>query len=84
MKNDSILKSRGADSLIGKLHAVLTEYCEGEGVEMEFAMRDALTDMRHICDIHELNLGDIDGRAHQGYLSEVAYESGERTPEALA
>jgi len=40
--------------------------------ELDVALGDLLADLRHLCDVQELCLGDIDRRAQLRYLEELA------------
>ena len=65
-------------SLLAALHKVLESHCEEQGLEPVSALRDALTDMRHLADIYQLDFGELDQYAHEGYLEELgAVLSGE-------
>ena len=64
--------------LLAALHKVIEAHCEEQGLEPVSALRDALTDMRHLADIYELDFGELDQYAHEGYLEELgAVLSGE-------
>ncbi len=64
--------------LLAALHKVLESHCEEQGLEPVSALRDALTDMRHLADIYQLDFGEMDQYAHEGYLEELgAVASGE-------
>ena len=73
LNNAEYQKNRIAQgpSLLTALYAVIEKHCEGQGLEPLFAMTDALTDMRHLADIYGLDYGEIDGKAHDGYLEEL-------------
>jgi hypothetical protein len=58
-------------SLLAALHKVLESHCEAQGLEPVSAMRDALTDMRHLADIYQLDFGELDHYAHEGYIEEM-------------
>jgi hypothetical protein len=80
MTNAEFQKKRIAQgpSLLAALHKVLERHCEEQGLEPVSALRDALTDMRHLADIHRLDFGELDRYAHEGYLEELgAVRSGE-------
>jgi hypothetical protein len=65
-------------SLLAALHKVLESHCEEQGLEPVSALRDALTDMRHLADIYQLDFGELDQYAYEGYLEELgAVLSGE-------
>jgi hypothetical protein len=65
-------------SLLAALHKVLESHCEEQDLERGSALRDALTDMRHLTDIYQLDFGELDRYAHEGYLEELgAVLSGE-------
>jgi hypothetical protein len=65
-------------SLLAALHKVIEEHCEEQGLEPVSALRDALTDMRHLADVYHLDFGALDHYAHEGYLEELgAVLSGE-------
>ena len=57
--------------LLAALHKVIEAHCEEQGLEPLSAMRDALTDMRHLADIFELDFGELDQCAYEGYLEEL-------------
>lgn len=61
-------------SLLVTLNDAITGYAETEGTDIDCAIRDALTDIRHLCDVHGLDYGDIDERAYSGYLEENSEE----------
>jgi len=80
MTNAQFQKRRIAQgpSLLAALHKVLESHCEEQGLEPVSALRDALTDMRHLADIYQLDFGELDQYAHEGYLEELgAVLSGE-------
>ena len=58
-------------SLLAALHRVLEAHCQEQGLEPISALRDALTDMRHLADIYQLDFGELDQYAHEGYLEEL-------------
>jgi hypothetical protein len=58
--------------LLAALHKVIEAHCEEQGLEPVSALRDALTDMRHLADIYQLDFGELDQYAHEGYLEELA------------
>lgn len=60
-------------SLAAGLKKLLLGYGKSEGVNHRSAIRDALTDLRHLCDIYGLDFGELDGGAYQGYLEEAQY-----------
>jgi hypothetical protein len=65
-------------SLLSALHKVVERHCEEQGLEPVSGMRDALTDMRHLADIYQLDFGELDHYAHDGYLEKLtAVLSGE-------
>jgi hypothetical protein len=65
-------------SLLAALHKVIDAHCEEQGLETVSALRDALTDMRHLADIYRLDFGELDHDAHEGYIEELgAVLSGE-------
>lgn len=47
--------------------------------EIEGCLIDFLTDARHWCDRKGLGYADLDGRAHDHYLEEVAQATGRRS-----
>lgn len=57
------------NSLLGQLSRIVTDYSEREGTELHCAIRDALIDLRHLCDIHGFDFGELDTDAHRGYLA---------------
>lgn len=59
------------DSLLGQLSRIITEYSEREGTELHCAIRDVLTDVRHLCDIREFDFAALDTDAYQVYLQEL-------------
>jgi len=64
--------------LLAALHKVLESHCEEQGLEPVSTLRDALTDMRHLADIYQLDFGELDHDAHEGYIEEAgAVLSGE-------
>jgi|HubBroStandDraft_5_1064220.scaffolds.fasta_scaffold1026935_2 hypothetical protein len=58
-------------SLLAALHKLIEAHCEEQGLEPVSALRDALTDMRHLADIHQLDFGELDQYAYEGYLEEL-------------
>jgi len=73
MTNAEFQKKRIAEGpcLLAALHKVLESHCEEQGLEPLSALRDALTDMRHLADIYQLDFGELDRYAHEGYLEEL-------------
>jgi hypothetical protein len=64
--------------LLTALHKLIEAHCEEQGLEPVSALRDALTDMRHLADIYQLDFGAMDHYAYEGYLEELgAVLSGE-------
>ena len=61
-------------SLLRSLGDIIQRYSKDEGTDMECAMRDTLTDLRHLCDVYGLDFGKIDSKAHKGYLEETSPE----------
>ena len=59
--------------LLRSLDAAILVYAREQGCSIECAIRDALTDLRHISDIHRQDFANIDDRAHDGYVEELAY-----------
>jgi hypothetical protein len=74
MTNTEHQKKRIAQgpSLLAALHKVLESHWEEQGLEPVSALRDALTDMRHLADIYQLDFGELDHYAYEGYIEEVA------------
>jgi len=70
MTNAEYQKNRIAQSpcLLAALHKVLESHCEEQGLEPVSALRDALTDMRHLADIYQLDFGELYQYAHERYL----------------
>jgi len=50
---------------------VLEQYKEDQGIEDEAAMRDLLTDARHICDSLGLDYGECYKNAYEVYIEEL-------------
>ena len=61
-------------SLLKDLHDTIEHYCEEQGTEIESTIRDVLTDLRHLCDIHGFDFAAIDRRAYEGYCEENSPE----------
>lgn len=61
-------------SLLKDLRDTIERYCEEQGTETEATIRDVLTDLRHLCDVHDLDFGEIDRRAYEGYCEECSPE----------
>jgi hypothetical protein len=59
------------DSLLGRLARNITEYSEREGIELHCAIRDAVSDIRHLCDIHRLDFEALEDQAREMYLEEL-------------
>jgi len=59
------------DSLLGQLSRIITKYADREGTEFNCAIRDTLTDLRHLCDIHGLEWAWLDEQAYDVYLEEL-------------
>jgi hypothetical protein len=59
------------NSLLGQLSRIITKYADREGTELHCAIRDTLTDIRHLCDIHGLEWGGLDEQAYDVYLEEL-------------
>jgi hypothetical protein len=57
--------------LLAALRKLIDAHCEEQGLEPVSALRDALTDMRHLADIHQLDFGELDQYAYEGYLEEL-------------
>jgi hypothetical protein len=57
--------------LLAALHKVIEDHCEEQGIEPVSGLRDVLTDMRHLADVYQLDLGELDQYAHEGYLEEL-------------
>ena len=66
-------KRRREPSLLRDLEIAIFRYARGQGTTVECTVRDVLTDLRHACDIHGLNFGELNSRAYQGYLEELEY-----------
>jgi hypothetical protein len=80
MTNAEYQKKRIAQGpcLLATLHKVIEAHCEEHGMEPVSALRDALTDMRHLADIYQLDFGELDHDAYEGYIEEMgAVVSGE-------
>jgi hypothetical protein len=60
-------------SLLRSLDTLLLLYSKDQGVAIHNTLRDALTDLRHIADIHNLNFGAADSEAYEVYLEESVY-----------
>lgn len=79
MTNAEYQKHRAdADSncLLSRLRALATEYngtIDREGEVSDSAVRDLLTDIRHLCDMYGLDFGAIDTEAYEGYLEELTW-----------
>lgn len=58
--------------LIATLHRAIRRHCREQGIEPESALRDAMTDMRHLADIYRLNFAEVDSDAYDGYREELA------------
>ena len=58
-------------SLLRSLDTEILRYARSQGTTVECALRDALTDLRHIADIHKLNFWEMDHSAHEGYSQEL-------------
>jgi DNA-directed RNA polymerase subunit M/transcription elongation factor TFIIS len=63
--------NRSRSSLLTALHEVIEKHCEEQGLEPVFALTDALTDIRHLADIHAVNFAEIDAQAYAGYIEEL-------------
>jgi hypothetical protein len=74
MTNAEYQKKRIAQGpcLLAALHKVIEEHCEEQGLEPVSALRDALTDMRHLADIYQFDFGELNQYAHEGYREELA------------
>lgn len=51
--------------------AALNAYMEETGSDLETAVRDMLTDLRHYCDRHRLDIAAEDGAAQRRYEEEI-------------
>lgn len=58
--------------LIATLHRIIKRHCRAQGIEPESALTDALTDMRHLADIYELDFSALESEASDGYREELA------------
>lgn len=58
--------------LLATLHRAITKHCREQGIEPEFALRDAVTDLRHLADIYQLDFAEVDANAYECYLEETA------------
>lgn len=56
--------------LYKNLHGVLVEYAKREACGFSIAIRDALTDLRHMSDDHAIDFEDRLKRCLKAYLSE--------------
>jgi hypothetical protein len=57
--------------LLAALHKVIEAHCAEQGLEPVSALRDVLTDMRHLADIYQLDFGELDHYAYEGYIEEI-------------
>jgi hypothetical protein len=73
MTNAEYQKNRIAQgpSLLAVLYQVIEKHCEEQGLEPVSALRDALTDMRHLADIYQLDFGELEHYAYEGYIEEM-------------
>ena len=67
------MRLREGPSLLVTLNNAVTDEAE-EGVTMDEAICHALTDLRHLCDVHGFDFGAIDRRAYAGYVEETSAE----------
>lgn len=74
MRGQQYARLRNKASLLNPLNRLIRDYARREGIGYECAVRDVLTDARHLCDLTALDYGDIDERAYQVYLEEGAIE----------
>ena len=63
--------SQSPDSLLGQLNRIITEYSDREGTEPHRAIRDVLTDVRHLCDIRKFDFSALDRDGYEVYLQEL-------------
>lgn len=66
-------------SLLVALNRVIKKHCREQDLEPASALRDALTDMRHLADVYALDFGALDSQAHDGYLEELEYAQWEQS-----
>jgi hypothetical protein len=62
---------KAPNSLLGQLSRIITKYADREGTEFNCAIRDTLTDIRHLCDIHGLEWAALDEQAYDVYREEL-------------
>lgn len=60
-----------SDSLRGQLNRIISDHSERERTELHCAIRDALTEIRHLCDIHQLDFDALNDRAIEVYREEL-------------
>ena len=64
---------KDADCLLAGLRKLAVEYnaqIDPEGAVFDSAVRDLLTDVRHLCDVYGLHFGPLNTEAHEQYLEE--------------
>lgn len=57
-----------------KVEAVFSYFYDFERDDPKTPVVDILADLRHFCDRHCLDLGDLDNMAHSHYLAEIEEE----------
>jgi len=70
MKNTQYGRLRDNASLLNQLNKLVRDYAKRAGTNYDCALRDVLTDARHLCDLNGLDYGHIDARAYSGYCEE--------------
>jgi hypothetical protein len=62
-----------ASALIAQFRRAILLYARAQGTSVERAMSDSLVDLRHLCDIWQLDFGALESDAYEGYLEELEY-----------
>lgn len=71
------------DTLIGMIAYSIQKYSEEQGTTFDCAVRDALIEMRHICDAFELDYAERDKQAYAGYVEECQWRIDEQEEQGL-
>lgn len=74
--NDPLFESLPASKLrpIIAKRALLASY-EDADCDAESAIKDCLSDLRHLCDRLGVNFGELDSSAYDNYLNELPFSS---------
>lgn len=71
---------QNCESTVAQLDAMVESQSKQAGSSVPEVIMDILCDLRHLCDIYELNFSDLDKLSYRGYLEELSWyeEDGEK------